>query len=797
VDPFAAIGPQDGAERSDPFARRDARSDDPFANRAALFGAPDPAPTPASSPTSSPPSLSSSASSSASADPFAQFQLGDDKPAASGTTRWVVRAGGSEQTLDIAELRERIKRGQVGPDDLAGPVGTPLKPVKDVALLAVSLQGRSDQPRVQGARAARSGADRLRPLALAAAAVVGVGVAGAGVYTVKPELFERRSEAGVNPLRQARPTWQRQFPDVEGTAQEHVNEGRRQMRLDTAAGYRKADDELRQALLLDVGNVAAIASWAENLANLPTVRADRESSALAFAGLEYALKLEPENVELLRAQGALLLGVGRVDDAQRVLNRALKLSPGDVDIQVQIAKSDVERNAAEALTRIQREVRARDPEHKLALTIEGGAQRRLGAYKEARELLNTRLAADPKNVGALREMARLELDLGHPDAALAALGTLLESEDKDVESHLMRARILYQVKGGPDGIRAAATALDEVLTRHEAAAGELLVTVLAHATFVKTQLGELDRAIELGERARRTDPNHPAAAYALGRAYAQKGDLENAKKALDQAVRAAESRDNFFEPLLRAELAAVQSRSGDLDNAIRNGERVLEFDPRNQRARFGLATVYIKDNKHKQALTIMRKALDPDPAWEREHLAPTDYPTWSADLIPGADAFAAAKVPAEDESLRLSSEGMLRFHAGQRDQAEKLFLQALKVDTYNHAALLYLGVLELERGRSAEPRARLKVALETTGGSHPVTQLYMARAEAAAGDVEAARKRLADLAESEPTLLQARYSLAMVLRQQKLEAEATEQLKSVVQQDPDYTPAKQALAEKI
>jgi tetratricopeptide (TPR) repeat protein len=412
-------------------------------------------------------------------------------------------------------------------------------------------------------------------------------------------------------------------------------------------------------------------------------------------------------------------------------------------------------------------------------------------------MLSARLVSDPKNVGALRELARLELDLGHPDAALGALATLLEAEDKDVESHLLRAKIQYQVKGGPEGLKAADATLTDVLARHEGAAGDLLLPVLAHAAFVKTQLGEVDKAIELGERARRTDPNHAPALYALGKAYAQKGDIENAKKALDQAVRAAEARDAFWEPLLRGELAAIQASSGDVANAIRNGERVLEFDPRNQRARFGLATIYIKDGKHKQALTIMRKALDPDPAWDREHSTPTDYPTVASELVAWADAFRAAKVPTEDESLRLSSEGMLRYFAGQREQAERLFQQALKSDPYNHAGLLYLSIIDLERGRSVEPKTRLKQALETTGGSHPVTQLYMARAEAAGGDLDGARKRLAELAESEPTLVQARYSLGVVLRQQKLEAEATEQLKAVVQQDPDYLPAKQALAEKL
>jgi tetratricopeptide (TPR) repeat protein len=148
-------------------------------------------------------------------------------------------------------------------------------------------------------------------------------------------------------------------------------------------------------------------------------------------------------------------------------------------------------------------------------------------------------------------------------------------------------------------------------------------------------------------------------------------------------------------------------------------------------------------------------------------------------------------------SLKYSSEGIIRYHAGQKDRAETLFNQAIKSDTYNHAALLYLSILDMERGRFAEPKAKLKEAIATTAASHAVTQLYLGRVQAALGDLEGARKRLSDLAETEPTLVQARYSLAMVLRAQKLEAQATTELKAVVQQDPDFLPAKQALAEKL
>ncbi len=634
---------------------------------------------------------------------------------------------------------------------------------------------------------------------LAAAAVVVFGVGGIfAVKTFKPELFEKQSDAGVNPLRRAKTVWQRQFPDVEGTAQEHLVEGRAQMHLDTAAGYRKADDELRQSLLLDIGNVDAIAAWAENFASLPTVRADLEGSTLAREAIDYGLKRAPDNAELLRAQGALKLALGDVDEAQRILKKAQTLSPGDVDTMVLLAKTNLDRSPSEALAIIQRDVRTKVPDLKVAYTVEGGAQRRLGAFKEARELLQARLVSDPANVGALKELAKLELDLGRAEAAQQALSKLIEAEDKDVEAHLLRAKITYQIQG--DGLKAADAQLAEVLAKHEGAAGDLLLAVLAHATFVKTQLGAVDDAIALGERARATDPTYPAALYALGRAYAKKGDIDNAKKTLEQAVRASEQRDQFYEPLVRAELAGVQARAGDDQNAIRNYEKVNEYDPRNFRSHYGLAALFIKNNRAAQAMTIMRRSFDNDPNWERDRKVPTDYPAPVSDLLPFAAAFRDFAVDAKkDESLaaqRSSAEGMIRYQAGERDKAAALFGAALRLDRNNDVALLYMGLIDLENGRPADARKRLLSAIGTSKGGHAVTRLYLARSELAVGNVEEARAQLQQLVEDEPTMAQARFSLAMVLRAQKLEAQARNELKTVVKQDPDFLPAKQGLADR-
>jgi Tfp pilus assembly protein PilF len=76
-----------------------------------------------------------------------------------------------------------------------------------------------------------------------------------------------------------------------------------------------------------------------------------------------------------------------------------------------------------------------------------------------------------------------------------------------------------------------------------------------------------------------------------------------------------------------------------------------------------------------------------------------------------------------------------------------------------------------------------------------MTVLYMARAELALGELEAARTRLTSLVGEDPSLLAAQTTLAVVMKKRGLTAQANEELKKVIKADSDYTPAKRALVE--
>jgi Tfp pilus assembly protein PilF len=244
---------------------------------------------------------------------------------------------------------------------------------------------------------------------------------------------------------------------------------------------------------------------------------------------------------------------------------------------------------------------------------------------------------------------------------------------------------------------------------------------------------------------------------------------------------------------VRAQLADVLAAAGKDDAATREFSRVIEYAPRSMRGYFGLAALHMRSERASPSFTVMRKALDIDPRQEQERLSLTDYPWSQSDLLGYADAFAKGTTAVANRPLKNSSEGIIRYHAGNRPAARALFNRALADDRYNHPALLYLSVMEWEDGKGNSVQQMLKRAIDTTAGSHTVTQLYLARAELAGGQVAESKRRLVRILDGEPTLVQARFTLGQLHLEQKASEEALREWRVIIEQAPDYLPVKRAI----
>jgi predicted Zn finger-like uncharacterized protein len=779
-DPFGG-----GGQAEDPFAAP--KVDDPFANLNAGGGGD-------------------------ASDPFADITGapgvdGGDAggPAPSSGGLWQVETSGGKSTdVSLDELRSMIRSGQVGPNDQAGPMGKAMRRVADDPILAVSLpKGTTSKVgRVKGASASGGGGGGLGRMLMILVVLGGLGGGGGYfLYTQRPDLFERTTDQGVNPFRRALPQWSLQFPNVEGTSQEHVVEGRKYLRMDTAVTYRRADEHFRRALLLDVSNPEAVAGYVEAYTYLPNVAAgaDRDGLRLAFEGLDYALEADPRHPRLLRAKGALLDATGQVDKAGRELKLALKADPSDNVAKLLFARSQLDRSIDDSL-RFVEEVQRQDPELKQALTIAGAAHRRLGNYKRARDYLKSRLDGDPGNVPALRELALLELDLGEPAAALRWLQRIRSAEERDIDARLLLAKVYYQYLGKNP---AAEKELRQIVDEYEGAAGDLMLPVLSHYSYLLTLRGDADGAEKAARRALDLDSNFAAAHVSLARALVKKAKgndkeaLGEARKSLEEAVRLvkANPKENFHEPVVRNLLADVQVALGDEVNALRNYEQVLEYDPRYAPAYFGMAALHARAGQGARAVAQIRRALNVDPRHNASRVTLTDFPVPRTDVADYATALADLSTDGIGKSLKYSSEGVVRYHAGDRLKSKSLLNKALAADGENHPALLYVAVIELEEGDAKKASRRLKKALKTTGANHAITQLYLAEAEVALGSFKDAEKRINAVIEEDPSIARAHFVAAeLMLRRGKRDA-GLQQLKKIVTESPMYRPAKARLAE--
>lgn len=786
ANPFAALGaggdePKAPApEESNPFGAPAAKKDDPFGGSNPFAGVKDAKDAEPSNP------FADVGGALPNEDPFAGVEQDGDT---GGAATWQVKAGRKvEKGLTVADVRERIRAGQLKPNDLAGPEGQDLKPISDISLLNVTLPRVARARGATGASAAGGSFGRI----LGALVVVGLLGAGAfGVYTFFPGVLESASEDGVNPFRKSTSAWDVNFPEVVGTSQEHVVDGRKFMKADTAQSYRQADEEFRKALILDVGNLQAIAGYVENFANLPNAKADDVGMQLAFEGIEWARKKAPDDPTLMRAQGALYLAKNEIEPASKVLRKAARADPGTVETKLLLAQTELDRAPAEALKLVRR-VREKAPELKLALLVEGAALRRLGEFDVARQRFEERLVDDPGNTATLKELARLKLDLGDGKGAVAHLEKLLSVEERDIEARLMRAKILYQLLGR---VSDAAAELKFIRENYREPAGDLILPTLSHAAYLAFLSGDIEGAEAIAIDARKTSPGYAPGAYVHGLILDAKKDEQMALSAFADAVRiiSASGPGSENENVARIALADAEFARGNVEDALRNYNLVIEYFPRYAPGFFAFAAAHMSAERPGQAATYMRKALDIDPHHEDDRLTLTDFPAPPSRLMKYAKIYRAAKVKEEGRPLKFAGEGMIRFVAGQRGASKSLFLKAKKEDRLNHAALLYLGVLALDAGRVSEADKHLSLALRTTAKNHAVTRMYAARVLHKKGKTDEALKKINAILETETTFAAASFTRARLLLAKGEQEEANQALKEIVKEFADFIPAKTLL----
>ena len=770
---------------------------DPFGGPAPAanpFGRP---PTGNQPPAGSPFSFLPPAAPAPSADPFGGPAAPSDDPFANLSTDGPARGGGGADTnqaewrvrtakgnelgpLTLDEVRQRIRSGEVNKDAQASQGGGNFRPITGFAPLAVSFRTSAGGGNKVVYRPAGGGAGRI--LAVVAGLLV-LGGVGAGVYQFKDAIFSGGGNDGENIFERRAQMWRMQYPDLAGTADEHLEKGLKFFREDTSLGYRLAQEEFTKALCLDPHNLEAMGAYVENYAMIPPRRNDVETTRDALEGIEFAVKKNARRARLQRAHGALLLKMNQVEPALAALHRALALDANDAQAKLYQAQANLDRNVQEAV-KLAEEAARIDPELKRTSFVLGTAYQKQGKFKTALNHFRKRLNTDPEHQETLLAIARLFVDVGDFSQAQNSLEKLLQLDGRNFTARLMLSKVLYQ---GLRDYRRAEGQLATLAASMGDDAAEVARDVYTHQAFVLAERGKWKEAEEAVMLALKDSADYGPALYVAGRVLAHRGATAEAREKLERAAQAVAGR--YLEAPVRTALADVLAQQGQVVEAARAYTAVTKNDARYVRAYLGAASLYAERENMQQAAAMMREVLDIDPFHQREHFYFTDYPETPRDTERYRVGWTKIKPLENDRSIVLSSEGITAFHAEQYDQAERLLKRALADDRNNLAAEMYLGAVYLAKKRTRDATNALTSA-SRINKLHVRTTYLLARAYMLAGDDARAEEKLTDVRDQDPNFVAAVNALGELALGGGQDDRAKDYFLEAFKADQDYTPAK-------
>jgi tetratricopeptide (TPR) repeat protein len=513
-----------------------------------------------------------------------------------------------------------------------------------------------------------------------------------------------------------------------------------------AAGGRGREAE---AVLLEGARAAGDADlWRQ----LFLLRAQAGDAAGARAALEEAVRIGGEARQDLRfALGGLLVEQGALAEAEAVAaGLSEPLYREVLGAQLALARGD----AAAALA-LAEPATERAPDFEPARMAAARAANELGELDKAIGHLREAAHSAPRDSEAALLLARLHLALGEPDKALAfATRHLRQRGFTGPEAHVIGARAaaglgrlpearetLAALAGfaGQAGIAAAERGRLEAAAAGPAAgiasieaAGLDLgdpANALALRMLVDLELaaGRSESALARSAEAVRGRPDTPQLLALRGHVLLRANRAAEAEAAFARALQLARE-----EPLALSGRGELARRAGDLRGAAALFDRAARAEPAQPGHAWAAAQAFLAAGESSEAERRLRALVHGHP----ELAGPANDLAWllarRGEALDLALALARrAEVLARGPEV-LDTRGFVHFRRGELDEALAAFGEALGLAPEYATARYHLGLALAARGRDAEAREALRVALAT--GAFPEAsdaRAELARLEAA------------------------------------------------------------------
>ncbi|WP_375760278.1 zinc-ribbon domain-containing protein [Corallococcus exercitus] len=586
--------------------------------------------------------------------------------------------------------------------------------------------------------------------------------------------------------------WKLQFLELEGTSEEHLAAGQKQLELDQRIAYTEAEESFQQALLLNPRSTDAIAGYVQALAlgrgpgmddnSFQEAReliqaaegtAGRTPALLvAHANLLLARSRQPGNLEQAAQLATAVLARPEASDAHKA---EAHLVLGRSQVATSRALANQEFDAARKLA----------PNLKRVDYYSALAHEQAGQYGLALKQLSRRMELDPQDWNSLEAAARIYVEVGETGRARKLYEDRLKAKAGDVRASLALAVLRYQAEGNA---RDAVRALKD-LTKNATRYGPRDASeIWSHLAAAERTAGNAREAMRAVTEALKAVPAMPAAHLQGFLVALEQQDVAAAREHLKGFQGRLE--DAALEKVLEGRMHLLE---GDVAGAQERFQQAVRLDDRRMDAKLLEGVAAASAKKRDEAFRLFYPVLEarewdplrlaPRPALSRFWLRPDD-------TLRGVENVVKALGDRPEDVQPLLYEALVRFHQGDRQTAERLLQSVVEANANSGSAQAYRALIALDaKGPQARGLAERAVGLER---GLPVARLSLGLAQAEAGDVAVAMRTLQSALDVAPKMLSAQTKLAELLVKSKPK-EARAVLEKVVGLDPSYFPAKKLL----
>lgn len=283
---------------------------------------------------------------------------------------------------------------------------------------------------------------------------------------------------------------------------------------------------LRKALELDPLHTEA-------RMNLAVLQHNRCQSKRAIENLRKALQQKPDNPDILGNLSHVLIEIGELQEAKKVIEQAILSHPWHNQIQFHYGNYLASTGRYEEAINHFQTLITKAPS---TAATDALAQCLLasGEVEEAQKLYHQQLNENPNDISSLLGLSRLLIDSGNPSEGLNILFYLLTIEPSHTEALLLNGHALQTLGENDSAIKCFEQLLEANPTDHKA---------LNYLGICLWEIGELDRAADCFQRALAKQRNIHGILCNLAATYRGRGRIRIAHRLYRRIIR---ERPNFL-----------------------------------------------------------------------------------------------------------------------------------------------------------------------------------------------------------------------------------------------------------